>query len=384
MTQPVMFVSTGLDAGGAETALLRLSRRLTELGTRCGVISLGDEGLIGPELRRSAIPVWCLRLGSAIGCASALSRLRGALATLRPTVVQGWMYHGNLAATVAARLMHPAPTLAWSVRQSLAAPSLDRSTTRMAIRLNAFLSLRADMIIYNSSVARAGHEAAGFSYENGTVIPNGFDVDAGRCDPKAIENVRTELQVPRGAPLIGHLGRWHAVKDHQTLLEAAARVIQQCDKAVFALAGDGVDDHNRELNNAVGALGLQRSIRLLGCRTDVSRLQSAFDIACLSSRAESFPNAIGEAMSAGVPCVSTAVGDVADLIADTGRIVPVGNADALGAALLELIGFGPAKLRELGNRARQRVVDHYSINRVAEQYSARYEDLCAARSGQVN
>ena len=150
------------------------------------------------------------------------------------------------------------------------------------------------------------------------------------------------------------------------------------------MAGDGVDDKNRDLNNAVAAPGLLRSVRLLGCRTDVGRLQSAFDIACLSSRAESFPNAIGEAMSAGVPCVSTAVGDVAGLIADTGRIVPAGDPDALGTALLELIGFGPAQLMELGSRARQRIVEHYSINRVAHQYSARYEDLCAPRSGQVN
>lgn len=383
MNRGVIFISTGLGPGGAETALLRLCRQLNDTGTHCGVVSLGDEGVIGPELRRSAVPVWCLGLKHAVRWPSALSQLRIALATLRPTVVQGWMYHGNLAAILASRLMRPMPALAWSVRQSLAAPSLDRSTTRLAIRLGAFLSQSADAIIYNSSVARDGHEATGFSSGKGTVVPNGFDVHAAPPDSQAIQAVRRELQVPSNAPLIGHVARWHPVKDHRTLLTAAARVVQRCKKAIFALVGDGVDDRNQELNDAVAAHGLQRNVRLLGRRADTGRLQSAFDVACLSSLAESFPNAIGEAMCAGVPCVSTQVGDVADLIANTGRIVPIGDANAFGAALVDLILMEPARLRELGTRARQRIVELYSIESVAHRYTVLYDKLAATPVGRA-
>lgn len=383
MSRRIIFVSTGLGAGGAETALLRLSRRLIETGTECGVVSLGDEGVLGPELRRSAIPVWCLTLRHPVGWLSALSQLNSALATLRPTVVQGWMYHGNLTATLASGLVRPAPALAWSVRQSLAAPSLDRATTRLAIRLGAFLSQQAAVIIYNSSVAREGHEASGFNAEKGVVLPNGFDVDAARPDSQAIQAVRRELRVPPSIPLIGHVARWHPVKDHRTLLEAAARVIQHSGEAVFALAGEGVHEGNRELSDTVAALGLQRNVRLLGRRTDMARLQSAFDVACLTSRAESFPNAIGEAMCAGIPCVSTAVGDAADLIADTGRVVPVGDAHLLATALLDLISLEPGRLRELGSRARRRIVEHYSIDSVADRYAALYDKLAATRVGRA-
>ena len=375
MSRCVIFISTGLGAGGAETALLRLSRQLSDMGTRCGVVSLSDEGVIGPELRRSAIPVWCLGLRQTMRWPLALSQLRSALVKLRPTVVQGWMYHGNLAATMAARLIQPAPALAWSVRQSLASPSLDRMTTHLAIKLGAYFSRQADVIIYNSSVARVGHEAMGFRSEKAQVLPNGFDVSAPRPDPQAIQAVRHELRVSSTAPLIGHVARWHPVKDHRTLLSAAAWITQRCSEAVFALVGDGVDDHNKDLNTAIATLGLQRNVRLLGRRTDTVRLQSAFDVACLSSCAESFPNAIGEAMCAGVPCVSTAVGDVTNLIADTGRVVPVGDADAFGAALLDLISLEPIRLRELGSRARQRIVDHYSIDSVAGRYASVYDEL---------
>src|SRR5688572_28365817 len=218
MSKRIIFVSTGLAAGAAETVLLRLSRRLTQLDTTCGVISLGDDGGVGPEFRRSAIPVWCLELKRPFGWCTALKEIRTALVTLRPTVIQGWMYHGNLLATAVAALMRPQTPLAWSVRPSITAPTLDRPMTRLAILLNALSSRRADAIIYNSSVAREGHEAKGFHSEHGTVLPNGFDVDAFPLSEQSRRDVRLELGVPGQAVLIGHVARSHPVKDHQTFL----------------------------------------------------------------------------------------------------------------------------------------------------------------------
>jgi glycosyltransferase involved in cell wall biosynthesis len=293
------------------------------------------------------------------------------------------MYHGNLVATWATHMAHPSPALAWSVRQSLATPTVDHFTTRLAIRLNAFLSQKADVIIYNSSSAREGHEARSFSASKGTVLPNGFDTKA--CSPRAgsSQEVRHELQVLPHAPLIGHVARWHPVKDHRTLLAALARVTRQSDEIVCAMVGDGVDANNRELTDTVNAFGLQRNVRLLGRRTDIARLQAAFDVACLSSRAESFPNAIGEAMCAGVPCVSTAVGDVANLIADTGRIVPVGDPEALADALLDLISMDTERLQDLGLRARRRIVENYSIESVSGQYASLYDRITDQHPGQI-
>jgi len=384
MSGRILFISTGLGAGGAETLLLKLAKQLKEIGTHCGVVSLGDEGVIGPALRCIGIPVWCLRLSRPLAWPSALSKLRNALSTFRPTVVQGWMYHGNIVATWAAHMSHPSRALAWSVRQSLATPSVDHFTTRLAIRLSAFLSQKADVIIYNSSAARESHEARSFSASKGTVLPNGFDIRSSAPGAESSQEVRDELHVPPHASLIGHVARWHPVKDHRTLLAALARVTRRYDQTVCALVGDGVDANNRELSDTVHAFGLQRNVRLLGRRTDIARLQAAFDIACLSSRAESFPNAIGEAMCAGVPCVSTAVGDVAKMIADTGHIVPVGDADAFADALLDLISIGPKRLKDLGARARRRIVENYSIESVAAQYASLYDTIAAKRPGQVS
>ena len=224
MSQRVLFLSTGLGAGGAARFLLRACRRLTEMGTSCGVVSLTDEGVIGAEsLRHSAIPLWCLGLKRATAWPTVVSRLRNVLATLRPTVIQGWMYHGNIAATIAARMTQPVPAVAWGVRRWSTATALDPAMTRIAIRLGAFVSEKADVIIYNSAVARAGHEAAGFSSKNGAILPNGFEVSAEEAISKQFVELRRELHVPPGAPLIGHVARWHPVKDHQTLLAAAAQ-----------------------------------------------------------------------------------------------------------------------------------------------------------------
>jgi glycosyltransferase involved in cell wall biosynthesis len=98
---------------------------------------------------------------------------------------------------------------------------------------------------------------------------------------------------------------------------------------------------------------------------------NAVDVATLSSLGEAFPLALGEAMACGVPCVATDVGDSALLVADTGRIVPPRDPDALAAAWEALVAMGAAGRERLGRAARARVEARFGIGRVA----ARYADL---------
>jgi len=114
---------------------------------------------------------------------------------------------------------------------------------------------------------------------------------------------------------------------------------------------------------------------LLGERHDIPRVTAAMDIASSSSAFdEGFPNVVGEAMSCGVPCVVTDVGDSAWVVGETGRVVPPRSPEALCAAWLKLVGMGIAARCELGMSARQRIKDQFSIEKIVRQYERIYEE----------
>jgi glycosyltransferase involved in cell wall biosynthesis len=100
------------------------------------------------------------------------------------------------------------------------------------------------------------------------------------------------------------------------------------------------------------------------------------DVFCLSSGwGEGFPNVLGEAMACGVPCVATDVGDSAHVLGDTGRVVPPRDPEALAAAWKSLLAIPRGVRQTLGERGRQRVIEHFSLEAVVHQYEELYQGL---------
>jgi glycosyltransferase involved in cell wall biosynthesis len=116
-------------------------------------------------------------------------------------------------------------------------------------------------------------------------------------------------------------------------------------------------------------------LTLLPEQADTRGWYQAFDVSLLSSSAEGFPNVIGEAMSSGTPCISTDAGESRVIIADTGRVVPVKDATGMARALVEILNM-PAKERAaLGDKARARIHDYYSIQAVTAQHEIAWRRL---------
>lgn len=145
----------------------------------------------------------------------------------------------------------------------------------------------------------------------------------------------------------------------------------------FVLCGRGVDSTNGSLRLLIQELQLADCTHRLGERRDVQRIIAAFDIAVSSSSTEGFPNVVGEAMSSAVPCVVTAVSDLPEVIGPTGRAVPPRDAEALAAALEDMIAIGPEGRARLGAAARLRIVDRFSLVSAVAQYEDAYESLMA-------
>jgi len=365
-----------LHAEGAQTMLYNLLSRMERSRFEPSVVSLSNRGILADKLARISVPVYPIDMKPSHPTLGAVIRLVRKIRQIKPDVIQGWMYHGNLAAQLGAALAPmPVPVL-WNIRGSHYRLKDEKPLTAATIWMNARLSAWPAKIINNSAASALGHEQKlGYRADKRVIIPNGFDTSLFVPSAEARRSVRGELGLNDDAFLIGLVARFDPLKDHLGFLNAAAILLRKDPNIHFVLAGRGVDKTNSVISEAVARLGFEKQLHLLGDRSDIPRLLSAVDIATLSSYSEGFPNVIGEAMSCEVPCVVTDVGDTAWLVGDTGFVVSPRDPNALAAAWHELIVLGAEDRRKLGQRARKRIIDNFSIDHIARQYEAIYEQV---------
>lgn len=379
----VVHIIVGLSQGGAETMLWRLLSRIDPERFSSSVISLTDDDALAPRFVELGVPVHKLGLRSPGTGLAAFVGLWRLVRRLRPDVIQGWMSHGNLAGLLARVAAPDDPALVWAIRQSIYDLGYEKPSTARLIRLSAKLSGRPQAIVYNSHVSRAQHEALGFSRRLGSVIPNGFDASAFAPSGEARLDLRRELGIVGDAPLIGIVGRFHPMKDHQTFIKAAKAVRARHAQCRLILVGPGVEPSNKELSSYLQDAGLADAAHLLGIRDDMPRINAALDVAVSSSFTEAFPTAIGEAMSCGVPCVVTDVGDSARLVGDTGIVVPPRNPEQLASGIARLLDLSREDREALGARARARVISEYSLGDVVASFSSLYLSLAKIGGGKA-
>lgn len=370
----VLHVISGLQTGGAEFTLLRLLQADPIMARDAAVLSLRDDGTVGPLLRECGVSVTSLRLQQWRQWPGAIGSVRRVMAAVRPNVIHGWMYHGNLAAELGRIVGSRTAVTLWNVRHSLHAADRERASTRVAMMMGARSSSRPLHIVYNSKVSAEQHAVIGFDASKAVVIPNGFDVARFRPDEQASAAWRTRLGIAATGLVVGMIGRYHPVKDHATFLRAVGLMLPVVPELHVVLAGRGVSSHNRELMALVQGTGAASRIHLLDEIADTPGLLAAVDVQCCSSVGEAFPNIIGEAMAVGVPCVCTRVGDAPDLLGGTGEIVEPGQAEALAAACLRLLSLSPEARRRRGRLARERIWSSYSLKVMVERYQGLYAE----------
>jgi glycosyltransferase involved in cell wall biosynthesis len=376
----VTHLITTLSVGGAERMLVKLLRSMDRSHFEPTVIALVDHGPLGDEIRALDIPVTSLDLRRGEVSPRALTRLVTMLRATRPDLVQSWMYHSNVAASLARPWLPRKTGIVWNVRQSLYDISKERFLTQAVIRSGRVLAPHADALVNNSRVSRDQHARIGYVNRRSLVIPNGFEVDRFRPDDEARAAVRAELALGEDAVAVGMAARVHPQKDHANFLAAATAAASVDPRLVFVLAGRDTD---RDDGIRAAMRGpLRGRLRLLGERGDIPRVLAALDVFVSSSRwGEGCPNAIGEAMSAGLPVIGTDIGDTADVVGNCGRIVPAGEPALLADAMLAFAGLAPSARRLIGEAARERIAREFSIESVASRYAALYREIVDGRRG---
>lgn len=377
----VVHVIASLGAGGAERLLLDLMRSQRLGDTRHVVVSMVPGGDLLSEYQSQGVVVRNLEMTRGWPAPGAIRRLAALLDEEKADVVHTWMYHANLLGLAAARWSRRRPGVLWSLHAADLDFSVYRGLTRVTAAAGALLSARPDVVLVNANETRAFHERLGFRPRSWRLVHNGVDIDRFRRDEGARASVGAELGLLPGDRLVGLFARWDPMKDHETFLRAATLVAQSHPDARFLLAGAGMDEANRELNQLLTQVpSLGSRIRLLGLRHDMPRLNGALDIACVSSASgESFCLSAAEAMACEVPCVVTALTFLPTLVGDTGRVVPTRAPEAFAMALQELLEAGVQDLRDMGVRARERIIRQFSLDAMVAGYEEIYRELLAAR-----
>jgi glycosyltransferase involved in cell wall biosynthesis len=360
----IVFVTSDLFiGGGAEGMLVRVVTAKPSLADEMIVVSLlpGDSHL--ERLRAAGITVVQLDFGRPLGIAAGVCRLIKLIADARPQIVQGWMYHGDLAALIAVLFAgrRRRTRLIWSIRCS----NMDLRSygigLRLAVRVCAVLSRLPDVVTANSAAGLKTHLHLGYRPRRVEVIANGIDVDRFKPDLAARAAVRAELGIAQSEFLVAHVARVDPMKDHQTL----AAALRELPQVKALLIGAGTESLPR-MSNALA----------LGRRDNVERLLAAADIIMSSSAfGEGFSNALAEGMACGLPAVATDVGDARVIVGDSGIVVPARNAPALAAAI-RMLAQEPAPTRAArGARARTHIVENFSMRRALTHFGALYESL---------
>nr|WP_275994374.1 glycosyltransferase [Argonema antarcticum] len=332
---------------------------------------------MGDRIEALGVPVYAIDMTPTPG---AIWRLVQIVRQLKPDLIQGWMYHGNLAAQLVKILsLHHIPIL-WSIHHSINSLASEKKLTQILIRLGSLASKFVDRIIYVSNNSKKQHEALGYFPNNSCVIPNGFNTSLFKPSNEDRLSVREELGLSSDSFLIGSLARYHPMKDHANFIRAAALLVKSFPEVHFLLAGTEIEPQNQILYKLIQDLEIEKQVHLLGERQDVPRLLAALDILTSSSAyGEAFPLIVGEAMSCGVTCVVTDLGDCGWLVGQPKQVVPPRNSEALAAAWKNLIELSSEERKSIGSEARARIIEFFSLDFIVTCYEQIYESILAQK-----
>jgi L-malate glycosyltransferase len=353
----IVLMLTSFDVGGTERQMVDLVRRLDPLRFRVHLACFHKRGRLLDDVP-DTIPIREFRVRgfanpSAIGRMFAFSNWCRAIGA---SLVHTCDLYANIFGLPAAMLAG-VPVRIANRREILTG---DKSRAQLAGQRWAYRTAHA--VVANSSAARAQLEVEGVRRHRLRLIPNGLDL--ARFTPRppsaAIRRVVTVANL-------------RAEKGHDTILAAVPAVLAKHPDATFTFAGDG--PRRDALETLARALGVSGRVRFLGECDDVAPVLGASDLFVLPSRSEAFPNAVIEAMAAGLPVVASNVGGIPEVVrhGENGLLVPPDDHHALTEAVLGLMDRRDEAVA-LGAAARRDVARDYTIDRMVE----RFEDLYLA------
>ena len=356
----VALATRSLTRGGAQVQLVTLALRLRARGEDVSVVVLYVGGALQPTLEAGGVSVHCLNKRGRWDMLAPLFRFASIAKRERFEVIYSFLPVENLLSLMVARWRTCA--VVWGLRGASQDVGQHGVASRLLWGLQRKLMGAPDAIVSNSCAAL--RELSLRADQRHNVVPNGIDTDRFKPDTASRQTIRSELGMQEGMTLVGCVARLDTVKDHPSLLRAAAMVASKVAGVRFAIVGGGSSDYRRSLEQLTAELGISSLVFWLGERADAERVMCALDIYVSASTAEGFSNSLAEAMACGVAPVVTDAGDSSYIVSTFGAVVPMRDPQALAQGVIEWVERDSA-----GARASRRewVVREFGVDRMAEQ-----------------
>jgi glycosyltransferase involved in cell wall biosynthesis len=362
----IMQVIMGVHVGGAEMAMLRMSREFRKRGHEIQVYCIRRQSTLECQFKKIGVsvyyfsPVW--------GLFETLRRMR----EFQPDILQAWLPHANLL-SLPLRRFAGNPKVVWNIRQSLNRWRQIPAFTRRIILWGARFSHRADALIYNSGQGRTDHENHGYCNKFSLVVPNGFEPLP--FDSHLRQQARSQLELSSEQLALLFVGRDHLDKGPELFMDAAVRFARESARTVFILVGRGFGVNSVRLLRLPA--DLRSRFRFLGevAESVLVEVLQAGDVFTSTSISEGFPNALAEAMLLENIPVVTAVGDSARIVGECGIVVPPKNSDAIIDGWRRLAQMPAEQRNVLQRQCRERILQEYSLERCVSGYEQLYREL---------
>ena len=353
-----LFVITSMPVGGAETLLVNLLRKFRPSHIVPSVACLKEKGPLGEEIAKEfKLSEHWLKSKYDLRVLPALaSHIRKEKIDALISVGAGdKMFWGRLAARFAS-----VPVICSALHSTGWPDGVGRWNRWLTPFTDAFIAVAKPHGQFLVDFEK-------FPASKVAVIPNGVDTSRFHPNYESRSQVRKELGLALDTPLVGIVAALRPEKNHALFLNAANKVISEIPRAHFVIVGDGPE--RTHIENTIAALNLGKKVSLLGTRSDTPSLLAAMDVFALTSHNEASPVSILEALSCGVPVVSTRVGSVAESVHDqrNGFTVEPGDVEALAERIKYLLQ-NKETAEMMGNVGREHVQSNGSLETMVRKY----------------
>ena len=352
----ILYLITGLGLGGAEKVVVDLADQMHALGHDIKIAYLTGEIQVKPA--SSDVEIIALHLNSAKDFLSASRKYQRLIKSFRPDVVHAHMVHANIFARINCVGAH-IPKLICTAHNSNEGGKVRMLAYRLTNRLsdiNTNVSQEA-----TDSLIRKG----AFKKSNVMTVHNGIDLSK-------FEKVSGSQALDQNVINLISVGRLDDQKDYPNLINAFAILKKNNNGAIkLTIVGDG--ELRSQIESLIKELNLDKDITLLGRRSDIPELLSQADIFVLASKHEGLPTVVIEAMACECYVVATDCGGSAEILGDTGQLVPIEDSQALADALENTIALSSKERMQNNRKARVRVEQLFSLETSVQKWLALYE-----------
>lgn len=376
----VMRIIARMNIGGPATHVTLLNEGLTRLGYECLLVTgmeTAREGTLKDEIAARNLSMEIIpSLGREISLNQDLVTLLKLYQLMRqwqPDIVHTHTAKAGFIGRIAARLAG-VPLVVHTFHGHVFHGYFNPIKTRFFIELEKFCAKLSDHIITISDRLKTEILEFGITYpEHIQIIPLGLELNRLNtvCQSKLFHQ---EFGLTPDIKLVGAVGRMVPIKNLHLFLDAAAIAHQQNPLIRFVLVGDG--ELRTELENYAEKLNISQVVIFAGWRRDLAQVYADLNAVVISSNNEGTPASLIEAMAAGCPVISTAVGGVPDFVknGETGRLVPPRDPVALAAAMLNLFAE-PQKTEQMAQKAKNMVLKQYNSERLVADIDSLYQSL---------